>query len=152
MAIDWHKITDPATAARIQQSGLCSEVIKPKRKPAHVRGVPNMLEAGLMTYLKLRVPQVLFEPVTFHLTLNRTYTPDFMVVHADRTTTFIEAKGPHEWEDSRLKLEWAAGTFPWYDWFLAKRSNCFVWRFYRVTSRGIARKPETMAWMQGGEM
>ncbi|EHJ49535.1 hypothetical protein DFW101_3539 [Solidesulfovibrio carbinoliphilus subsp. oakridgensis] len=107
----------PKNAATGQESG----------KTTVARGTPNLTERRYHeTYL---LPRILtgeivgceFEGKTFELARDCRYTPDWWVVLANGLTEVHEVKGKMVWEDSRIKVKWAAQRFPevrftWAQW------------------------------------
>jgi hypothetical protein len=72
-----------------------------------------------------------FEGRTFELARDCRYTPDFWVVLANGLQEAHEIKGAHVFEDSRIKVKWAAQKylevrFTWAQWKGGK------WRIGRV--------------------
>lgn len=68
-----------------------------------------------------------FEAVTFVLGDDCRYTPDFLLIHCDRTIEFREVKGFWR-DDARVKIRIAASLFPWFR-FTGVRRERGVWVF-----------------------
>jgi hypothetical protein len=92
------------------------EVSTVKAAPSHTFGVMNGLETKYSFYLEgLRMAGEIqwweFERVTLRLAKGTTYTPDFLVKHADGREVFHETKGGFERDDSKVKRKVAAEMF-----------------------------------------
>jgi|SRR5579859_4491113 len=83
-----------------------------------VRPAMNKTEAAYADHLE-QLRQVghivtwLFEAITLKLGDDCRYTPDFLVIHADRTVELVEVKGFWR-DDARVKIRVAAQRFPWF--------------------------------------
>ena len=62
-----------------------------------------------------------FEPLKLKLAPKTFYTPDFLVVHADRFALH-EVKGHWE-DDARVKIKCAAQAYPWFEFVAVKRER-----------------------------
>lgn len=104
--------------------------IRQKRTPL------NKTEQRFLDWLKAQLEEgdtIYTQAVTFALGNGARYTPDFVVRSNDSLGSMLiayEVKGPHMYEDARVKLVVAARAFPWVHWRLAyekpPRSGQFV--------------------------
>ncbi len=70
-----------------------------------------------------------FESIRLRLGSGAYYKPDFMVLDADRTITFIEVKG-HWREAARVRIKTIAELFPMFKFEAVKRgSGTFQWDY-----------------------
>lgn len=120
-----------AAEFRRHQLGLSPEKTpspdKPKRKPSHVKGEMNKLEALYAQRLDAlkhdgAVKFWQFERLTFPLAPDTTLTPDF-VVFTPTDVEIHEIKGGHVWEDSWVKFKIAATMYPQFRWFWCTRES-----------------------------
>lgn len=112
----------------------------PRRKPAHVPGVMNATEQRFADRLRARkdageIMDYAFEPETLELSPECVYTPDFKVWAGD-DIEYVEVKGSHIFEDSIIKIKWAAwryhpATFTIARWSAKKQR----WTFRRIVGR-----------------
>lgn len=92
----------------------------------HTTGTMNKTEAAFARRLdgeKLAgdVVAYWFEAVTLRLADRSRYTPDFLVLRADRRLVMCEVKGPHVREDAVVKWKQAAELFPMFLWQMWQR-------------------------------
>ena len=69
-----------------------------------------------------RIAWWLFEAVTLKLGDDCRYTPDFLVVHTDRTLELVEVKGFWR-DDAKVKIRVAAERFPWFRFTAVRRAH-----------------------------
>lgn len=108
---------------------------------SHMPGVPNQTEQRyrdeflIPRILSGEIAECVFEGVTLILSRAErcTYTPDFWVTLADGGYEAHEVKGAQVWEDSRIKVKWAATAFPgvWFVWGQWKNGK---WKVREVKS------------------
>ena len=67
---------------------------------------------SILKYKKI-VLDYRYEGITFKLAYRTTYTPDFLVVNADKTVTIIEIKGFRR-DDAMAKFKIAAQMYPYF--------------------------------------
>lgn len=81
------------------------------------RRTMNQTEQEMERMLKVRFPndKLRYEPVKLRLGDNCTYCPDFMIVRVEAPVLFIEAKGGHIWDDSKVKYAAAKEQYPEFD-------------------------------------
>ncbi len=90
---------------------------------------PNKLEAAYMSHLEARkdfddIKAWLYESIKLKIGVKRCwYTPDFWVLAADGVHEFHETKGPHCWDDARVKLQSAARQYPHFRFFLCRKEK-----------------------------
>ena len=99
----------------------------------HIAGEMNKTESAYARHLGLLVAagEIVawkFEAVRFTLAHNvagarnaMTYTPDFMVI-TDDDVRFHETKGFMR-EDALLKVKMAAELYPWFRWFVIRKTK-----------------------------
>jgi hypothetical protein len=91
------------------------------------------------------------KPMVLRIGPDMTFEPDFMVEDLDGQFWLVDTKGPHAWEDSRIKIKIAAEKFACWGWLIVTRSDdrC-EWRAKEVTrERGIARRYSKIPWING---
>jgi hypothetical protein len=86
---------------------------------------PNKTEQEYMDQLKLlkiseRIVDYGYEKIKLKLAKKTTYTPDFYVLHNDRSLDLIEIKGHWE-DDARVKIKVAAEMFPFFRFIAVKK-------------------------------
>ena len=89
------------------------------------KGTMNKTECAYANYLELqkRMGQVAwyaFEPVSWKLAKNTTYTPDFLVLQDDGSVECHEVKGYWR-DDARVKIKVAARQFPFIRFVAVKK-------------------------------
>lgn len=100
----------------------------PKRARGRTRRTPgkmNKLEESYSKELERRrlageIHAWAFEPMNFRLAHRCYYKPDFMVIMADGTVEFHEAKGHFE-EQSKVRTKVVAEKHPWFVFRLVRR-------------------------------
>lgn len=105
--IDWETGRLKSDAAKVAAEPA-------KRKPAKVAGEMNELERRFADDWLVGQPSIrgwAYEEQTLELSPTCRYTPDFTAEYADGSIVHFEVKGPHAWEDSILKVKWAADKF-----------------------------------------
>lgn len=104
--------------------------------PKPTRG-PNKLETSYMGHLERRrevrdIKDFLYESIKLKIGVKRCwYTPDFWVLANDGVHEFHETKGPHCWDDARVKLQSAARQYPHFRFFLCRKERG-KWSIERV--------------------
>jgi hypothetical protein len=84
----------------------------------------NKLEKAFLAYLRaINPPYIGIQNVTLKLAYDCRFTPDFTYVDKNGLLWFVDTKGPHQWEDSLIKIKTAARLFPWAHFALAKRGR-----------------------------
>ncbi len=87
----------------------------------------NKLERGFYDFLVTkpdRFASVEIQAFTFRIGTDCRYTPDFsalMNTGNGPELCFFEVKGPHFWEDAKVKLKVAAAKFPYLKFYLCRR-------------------------------
>lgn len=132
--------TEEELAAHLREKSLRTvprEVIasdKPAEPQPIARGrQPNKLESAYALELKWQHQQGLiewyrYEAVTLKLGFDTRFTPDYMVQPSGSSRPrFDEVKGPHMFEDARVKLMAAATMFPMFDFYLVRRATDGGW-------------------------
>ncbi len=122
---------------------------KPKRKQQG-RG-ENQLERDFAAWLEWGQRAVRFtwwqKPFVLRIGPDMTFEPDFMVDDGGNRLWIIDTKGPHSWEDSRIKIKIAAEKYPMWRWLIVTRPES-VWRAREVTAaKGIGRRYIDLAWL-----
>lgn len=116
-------IPTPKNAATGQLGGKSSGMNQTERRYFETYLAPRILTGEIVSCE--------FEGRTFELARDCRYTPDFWVVLANGLQEAHEIKGAHVFEDSRIKVKWAAQKylevrFTWAQWKGGK------WRIGRV--------------------
>jgi hypothetical protein len=106
--------------------------IRPRTRP--IPGTMNKLEQDYAAHLHTQlltgeIVSYQYEAVKFRLADRTFYTPDFMVVYADRIE-FHETKGFME-EDANVKLKVVAERFPVFQFVLVRRERK-VWTLKEI--------------------
>ena len=101
----------------------------------HRNGEMNGLEREWFNALELRrhageFTHVYFEQMTFKIGPDLRYTPDFMVMTADGSIVFYEAKGFFR-DDSRVKIVAAAEMFPMFVFYLVRKERG-MWKIEEI--------------------
>lgn len=99
----------PETKAFIDSGGTTVKVA-PNRSRKKTQA-----ESEYELILRLAHPdsKVLYEAIKLRIADRCHYCPDFVVVNPEGWLTFIEVKGPHIWEDSKIKFKAAREMYPW---------------------------------------
>ncbi len=90
-------------------------------KPTTVKVAPKrtrkktQAESEYELILRLAHPdsKVLYEAIKLRIADRCHYCPDFTVVSPEGKLSFVEVKGPHIWEDSKIKFKAAKEMYPW---------------------------------------
>ena len=66
-----------------------------------------------------------FEGITFRLADDCRYTPDFFVIVTlhPLLLRFVETKGKHIWDDSKVKFRVAKEKYPWAEWCMWQKKS-----------------------------
>ncbi len=123
-----------------RKSGVPSELevgtyLDPK-KPATVKVAPKrtrkktQAESEYELILRLAHPdsKVLYEAIKLRIADRCHYCPDFTVVSPEGKLSFVEVKGPHIWEDSKIKFKAAKEMYPWAKFEMHQRLKGGVWQ------------------------
>ncbi len=129
-----------------QQRIVYAESEKPKRKQQG-RG-ENQLELAFYAHLDTKPVYYWRKPIILRIGPDMTFEPDAVVWDDGSDDTFvIDTKGPHSWEDSRIKIKIAAEKYPMWRWLIVTRPDG-VWRAKEVTAaKGISRKFIDLPWL-----
>jgi hypothetical protein len=97
-----------------------------KRVTRRRKKTPNKLETEFRQRLELakRDGQLVdygYERITLKLAHDTRLTPDYDAITSDGRLSFFEVKGPHQWEDSWVKLKVAAALYPHFAFHLCKK-------------------------------
>jgi hypothetical protein len=94
-----------------RKDAVVQEIVK-SSKPSKAKGKPNATEAEFLLQLKADYPQLdfLFEEVKLRIDDGCWYTPDYF---CPEMATFYEVKGPHIWDDSKVKFKAARRIHAW---------------------------------------
>lgn len=91
----------------------------------------NKLEMAFLLYehdLKTNAEFLGIQNITLRLANHCRYTPDFTVYdRATKELSCYEVKGPHFWEDAKIKLKVAARSYPWITFYLCTRPKNEPW-------------------------
>lgn len=125
---------------------------KPKRKQAGRE--PTQLESQFEIQCRVAKGNALLgnywvKPFILRIGPDMTFEPDFMVTGINSAFTWvIDTKGPHCWEDSRIKIKVAAEKYPMWRWLIVTRQGG-IWRAKEVTAaKGIERRFTDLAWLK----
>jgi hypothetical protein len=95
-----------------------------KPRPTTDEDKLNKLERAFLAYLRaINPPYIGIQNVTLKLAHDCRFTPDFTYVDQSGLLWFVDVKGPHQWEDSLIKIKTAARMFTWALFALAKRGT-----------------------------
>lgn len=95
-----------------------------KPRPTTEEEKLNKLERAFLAYLRaINPPYIGIQNVTLKLAHDCRFTPDFTYVDKNGLLWFVDVKGPHQWEDSLIKIKTAARMFTWAHFALAKRGK-----------------------------
>ncbi len=160
MAIDWDKMPKkkaqearkivPVIGYQRIVYGPDDSEPKPKRKQQG-RG-ENQLELAFgerlnIAKLHCQIVEYWLKPFVLKIGPATTFEPDFMVFDYLHRHWIIDTKGPHSWEDSRIKIKIAAEKCPQWRWLIVTRPEG-VWRAKEVTAaKGIGRKFIDLPWL-----
>jgi hypothetical protein len=64
-----------------------------------------------------------FEAIKLRLADNCWYTPDFFVERIDQLPIFVEIKGSHVWDDSKVKFRTAREIHTWADFEMMQKTK-----------------------------
>jgi hypothetical protein len=153
MAIDFDAMT-PAQRKQLEATGYRFDYrkipLETKRKQQG-RGV-NQLERDFAAYLAGRlIITYWLKPFILRIGPNTTFEPDFMVFEPredgiDRTWV-IDTKGPHCWEDSRIKIKIAAEKFPMWKFLIVTRPQG-VWKAKEISVAHGRGRIVKLPWLQ----
>lgn len=156
MAIDFD-MCDPDKRAWLEAHGYRNPIPgvitharpadSPKRKQQG-RG-ESKLELDFYTHLDSKPVYYWRKPIMIRVGPAMTFEPDAMVWDDMSNETFIiDTKGPHSWEDSRIKIKIAAEKFPMWRWLIVTRPEG-IWKAKEVTvAKGIGRKAIDLPWLK----
>lgn len=118
---------------------------KPARSLSAPKGVRqrkamNKTEARMAQLLEAQkrngeIESYAYEAITLRLGADCRFTPDFFVVvgygeGTEKRLRFVESKGGHIWEDSKIKFRVAKEMFPWAEWEMWQWKNKTWTRLY----------------------
>ena len=117
--------TNPSESFKRKNPHLYDGKVEPeraKRIRQDTKPLLNKLETEWGNILKRTHPNVRPQAIKFRLANGTTYCPDFVDL-TSRPVTCWEVKGKHAWDDSLVKLKFAASTWPEITWMLVWREN-----------------------------
>lgn len=117
------------------QSQIRSENQKPVPPPIPIHTTtptkgPNKTEAAYLAILRSRqaageITTIYpHESIKFRIGDSRCwYTPDFVAVSMSGNISVHEVKGPHYWDDARVKFQAAKRQYPAFSWVWAQKTR-----------------------------
>ncbi len=113
----------------------------------------NQLEKDFREYCSgltngAEIWQFWIKPFILRIGPDMTFEPDFLVRDWFNHFYVIDIKGPHSWEDSRIKIKIAAEKFSCWRWLIVTRPEG-VWRAKEVKAeKGILRRYIDLPWLR----
>lgn len=118
----------------MQNPCFCPSEPNPKRKIIRVQKSMeerlNKTEKRFLAYLRASFPysRIGVQDFTLRLAADCRLTPDFSLwydgdTHTSSKVELFDVKGPHQWEDSIIKLKTAAVLFPMFRFYLAHEQD-----------------------------
>ena len=113
-----------------------------RSKPSHTAGRMNKTESRYAEVLEARrlageIRSWEFEAEELTLSdlegVKCSYLPDFRVTHLDGSISYHEVKGKHIWDDSKIKLKWAATKYAPTPFYLCRWEGG-RWRVLKIGS------------------
>ncbi len=153
MAIDFDAMApEQAKQARLllALTSLNQQAERPKRKQqGHGE---SKLELEFFGHLDMHGLKYWVKPFVLRIGPDMTFEPDVMVFEPACSSTYvIDVKGPHSWEDSRIKIKIAAEKYPLWHWGIVTRDQDVVrrWRYREVTAaKGVWRRFSDLPWVR----
>ncbi len=88
------------------------------------------------------------KPMILRIGPDMTFEPDAMVDDGNNWLWLIDVKGPHAWEDSRIKIKIAAERYPMWRFLIVTRPDG-IWKAKEVDAvKGIGRKFIDLPWLR----
>lgn len=119
---DFRRLFPKASQSFLNQNAAILTILNDKNEPQAPQKLRKLLKCRAMTncelefsfMLRRRFPDcdIRFESYKLRIADRCHYCPDFAVIHLSGLIDFYECKGPHIWEDSKIKWKAAKEMYP----------------------------------------